>query len=143
MEWQNSGGSTKLDAEVNRLVWDVLLSPNFNAQDLKGFEAGQENHWIDATDKQSFLDIFQETSIDIEVPSGSKDIRYSLFQVSIITKLHPLSVLLFLLHLPQNSTFLHSNSFIGTQKQIKKSTFSVKCMTAMHIMKYMTRYNVR
>ena len=81
MEWQNSGGSTKSDAEVNRLVRDVLLSPNFNAQDLKGFEAGRENHWIDAADKQSFLDVFQETSIDIEVPSGSKDIPSQIFSV--------------------------------------------------------------
>ena len=82
IEWQNSGGSSKSNAEVNRLVQEVLLNPNFKAQDLRGFKAGQENRRIDAADKQSsFLDSFQETSVDIEIPSGSKDIPSQIFSV--------------------------------------------------------------
>ena len=36
MNWKDSGASTKSDAEVNRLVNDVLLDPNFKLEDLQG-----------------------------------------------------------------------------------------------------------
>ena len=35
MNWKDSGTSTKSDAEVNRLVNDVLLDPDFKLEDLK------------------------------------------------------------------------------------------------------------
>ncbi|KJA18880.1 hypothetical protein HYPSUDRAFT_204975 [Hypholoma sublateritium FD-334 SS-4] len=41
MNWKDSGAATKSDAEVNRLVKDVLLDPNFRLGDLEGFNAAR------------------------------------------------------------------------------------------------------
>ena len=38
MNWMDSGTSTKSDAEVNRLVNNVLLDPNFKLEDLQVLE---------------------------------------------------------------------------------------------------------
>ena len=43
MNWKDSGASTKSDAEVNRLVNDVLLDPDFKLEDLQGFNVAREN----------------------------------------------------------------------------------------------------
>jgi hypothetical protein len=48
MNWKDSGPSTKSDGEVNRLVNEVLLDPNFKLEDLRGFSAAQENRRMDA-----------------------------------------------------------------------------------------------
>ncbi|RDB16223.1 hypothetical protein Hypma_003115 [Hypsizygus marmoreus] len=74
-QWQNSGSSSKSDQEMNRLVNDVLLHPEFRAEDLKGFNAQRENRRADEdTPKSSYLEGFTETSVDIEVPSGDKNV---------------------------------------------------------------------
>jgi hypothetical protein len=73
MNWQNTGSSQKSDVEMNRLVNEVALNPEFDLEDLKKFNAQRENRKADTADEQSpQLQAFQEASIDIEVPSGSK-----------------------------------------------------------------------
>ena len=53
MNWKDSGASTKSDAEVNRLVNNVLLDPNFRHEDLQGFNVARENQRGDAVVKKS------------------------------------------------------------------------------------------
>ena len=73
INWQNTGSASKSNNEVNRLVKDVLLHPDFSADDLKGFDATRKNQRLDKADaKSSHLTAFQETSVTIEVPSGDK-----------------------------------------------------------------------
>jgi hypothetical protein len=82
MNWKDSGTSTKSDAEVNRLVNDVLLDPNFNLEDLQGFNVARENQRSDAAEKKSpFFDSFQTADINIEVPSGTSGIPPGTFSV--------------------------------------------------------------
>ena len=82
MNWKDSGTSTKSDAEVNRLVNDVLLDPNFKLEDLQGFNVARENQRGDAVEKKSpFSDSFQTADIDIQVPSGTRGIPPGTFSV--------------------------------------------------------------
>jgi hypothetical protein len=82
MNWKDSGAPTKSDAEVNRLVKDVLLDPKFKLEDLQGFSVARENQQSDAAEKKSpFLDSFQTANINIEVPSGAKGVPPGTFTV--------------------------------------------------------------
>jgi hypothetical protein len=82
MNWKDSGASTKSDAEVNRLVNDVLLDPNFKLEDLQGFNVARENQRSDAAEKKfPFFDSFQTADINIEVPSGTSGIPPGTFSV--------------------------------------------------------------
>jgi hypothetical protein len=82
MNWKDSGASTKSDAEVNRLVKDVLLDPNFRLEDLQGFRVARENQRSDAMEKKSpFFDSFQTADVNIEVPSGTRGIPLGTFPV--------------------------------------------------------------
>ena len=82
MNWKDSGATTKSDSEVNRLVKDVLLDPNFKCEDLQGFNVARENQRSDAAEKKSpFFDSFQTANIDIEVPSGVKGVPPAMFSV--------------------------------------------------------------
>ena len=82
MNWKDSGPSTKSDGEINRLVNEVLLDPNFNLEDLRGFRAAQENHRTNMADENSpFLDSFQTATVEIDVPSGSKDVPPAKFSI--------------------------------------------------------------
>jgi hypothetical protein len=82
MNWKDSGATTKSNAEVNRLVSDVLLDPNFKVEDLQRFNVARENRESDAAEKKSpFLDSFQTADIEIEVPSGEKGVPPAMFSV--------------------------------------------------------------
>ena len=82
MNWKDSGATTKSDAEVNLLVNDILLDPNFKVEDLQGFNVAKENRQSDAAEKNSpFLDSFQTANINIEIPSGVKGIPPATFSV--------------------------------------------------------------
>ena len=71
MRWLNTGSSSKSEGEVNRLVDDVLNTPDFRAEDLHNFNARCENGRLDEADKATPLnDGFQVASITIEVPAG-------------------------------------------------------------------------
>jgi hypothetical protein len=76
LHWQNSGGSTKSHAEIDRLV-DFLHHPDFSVDDLpKKFCAARENRKRDQQEEKSpHLKGFQETSVKIEVPSGDQNTR--------------------------------------------------------------------
>ena len=83
MNWKDSGSSTKSDTEVNRLVNDVLLEPNFKLEDLGGFNAARENQQSDTAEKKSpFFNSFQSTNINIEVSSGTSGVPPGTFAVS-------------------------------------------------------------
>ncbi|KAF5382541.1 hypothetical protein D9615_002821 [Tricholomella constricta] len=85
MTYFNSGSITKSAGEANRLVEDVLLAPDFTTEDLRAFNAHQENQRLDdaISDPESspFLREFSSHSINIDVPSGRKDIPPSKFLV--------------------------------------------------------------
>jgi hypothetical protein len=82
MNWKDSGATTKSATEVNHLVTDVLLDPNFKVEDLLGFNVAKENRQSDAAEKKSpFLDSFQTANIDIEIPSGVKGVPSATFSV--------------------------------------------------------------
>lgn len=76
MNWMHTGVSTKSEKEVNRLVQEVISSPDFHAEDLLGFNAHQENQQIDiASVPASFKtpytnDDWKEVAVDIEIPVG-------------------------------------------------------------------------
>jgi hypothetical protein len=49
---------------------------------LQGFSVARENQWSNAAGKKSlFLDFFQTADINIEVPSGVKDVSPGTFTV--------------------------------------------------------------
>src|SRR6267378_6590057 len=82
MNWKDSGPSTKSDSEVNHLVDEVLLDPNFKLEDLRGFRAAWENRRTDTADENSpFLDSFHMATVEIDVPSGSKDVPPAKFSI--------------------------------------------------------------
>jgi hypothetical protein len=82
MNWKDSVAITKSDAEVNHLVNNVLLDPNFKVEDLQGFNVAKENRQSDAAEKNlPFLDSFQTASIDIKVLSGVKGVPPATFSV--------------------------------------------------------------
>jgi len=87
MKWLNNGNSLKSEGQVNKLVHDVILSPNFRAEDLVGFDANRENHRLDnAISANSLRSQFKETSVSFQVPSGIVlyNLALSMFQVSFI-----------------------------------------------------------
>ena len=74
MRWVNTGSSSKSEGEVDRLVDDVLNAPDFQAEDLRNFNAHCENSRLDTADKATPLeDNFQTTSITINIPTGRPD----------------------------------------------------------------------
>ena len=82
MNWKDSGTSMKSDAEVNHLVNNVLLDPNFKLEDLQGFNVVRENQQSNAAEKKSpIFNSFQMANIDIEVPSGTSRIPPGTFSV--------------------------------------------------------------
>lgn len=72
MAWFNNGNPQKSEAELNALVRDVLLHPDFDVTELEDFDAGRANKQADK-DARAALPLFQdfkETMVEIEVPSG-------------------------------------------------------------------------
>ena len=79
VDWQNTGSSVKSNNEIDRLVREVILHPEFQLDDLKTFNAARENRKADMADSDSeaeshLLQSFQHADIQISIPSGSKDI---------------------------------------------------------------------
>lgn len=82
MEWQHNGNSQKSDAEINDLVQDVLLNPQFKLNELAGFNAFRESRRIDEMDKKPpFLDNFTKVSVEIDVPSGDAGVPSRKFSI--------------------------------------------------------------
>jgi hypothetical protein len=71
MNWLNSGSNLKTEAAVNLLAKEIRDAGGFPASHLSGFDVRQENKRLDAAQKsRPFGDDFQETTLDIPVPSG-------------------------------------------------------------------------
>ena len=82
LDWQNSGSSAKSNGELNRLVHEVLLHPQFELDALQSFNATRENLKADAAEEQSpLLGSFQRADIDIEVPSGIEGVPSRAFTI--------------------------------------------------------------
>uniref|UniRef100_A0A8H7Y0B5 Uncharacterized protein n=1 Tax=Psilocybe cubensis TaxID=181762 RepID=A0A8H7Y0B5_PSICU len=71
LQWANNGQTLKSIGQINELVDTVLLAPNFNAQDLIGFDARREHARMDKAIATLGLGAhFRETCVRIWVPSG-------------------------------------------------------------------------
>lgn len=86
MTWLNTGGSEKTEREATRLVDTVINVEGFQASDFQGFDAHRENVRYDDSAKElakkkGFFEDFKETSVEIEVPSGRRDIASKIFHV--------------------------------------------------------------
>lgn len=75
MRWLNNGSSAKSETDADRLVHEVLLSPDFKVTDLHDFSANRENKRLDNATSESPgpFDNFKTAKIDISVPSGDKN----------------------------------------------------------------------
>lgn len=84
MRWLNSGSSMKSETEVNRLVNEVILQPDFSVDDLRGFNSQRENAKADnaaAPSSGTSFPGFTEVGVNIQVPSGRKDTPPGTFTV--------------------------------------------------------------
>jgi hypothetical protein len=74
VDWQNSGSTAKSNYEVDRLVHEVILHPDFQLDQLQSFNAARENQKADLAEARSpLLEAFQHADICITVSSGNKD----------------------------------------------------------------------
>jgi len=82
MKWLNNGKTVKSEAEVTSFVRDIILSPEFEAADLIGFDAHRENQRLDAAlSKDALRSQFNESTVEILVPSGDTSIPPRPFSV--------------------------------------------------------------
>ncbi|KAJ3804146.1 hypothetical protein F5876DRAFT_5596, partial [Lentinula aff. lateritia] len=84
--WSNTGSSLKSEGGVTRLVKEVIATDDFNVDDLRGFSAHRENQRADKTNLtsgslNSYLAGFCTTAVDIQVPSGQKNVPSATFSV--------------------------------------------------------------
>ncbi|KAH6907330.1 hypothetical protein BKA70DRAFT_1490869, partial [Coprinopsis sp. MPI-PUGE-AT-0042] len=81
-KWQASGSNLKSNAELDRLVREYLLHPDFDLFQLEGFRAQKVSQQIDKADaKASLLDHFQHTAVPIDIPSGSQHVPSRTFDI--------------------------------------------------------------
>jgi hypothetical protein len=76
MTWMHSGSHRKSEAEVSRLVKDVIQAEDFKIQDLDGFSIRNSLRALDdngGNGTVTFPDDWQETDITIEIPTRSKE----------------------------------------------------------------------
>ena len=82
INWQNSGSPAKSNNEVNRLICEIILHPEFQLDQLQSFNMAWENQKADlANTKSPFLQAFQHTAIQISIPSGNKDTSPCAFSI--------------------------------------------------------------
>jgi hypothetical protein len=82
MQWLNNGQTAKSEGETTKLIHNVILSQNFNAADLVGFDAHRENQRLDKALSESALrSQFIESSVDIVIPSGESHVEGKTFEV--------------------------------------------------------------
>ena len=55
MQWLNNGQTAKSKTETTKLIQNVILAPNFNQDDLVGFDAHRENQRLNKALSQSAL----------------------------------------------------------------------------------------
>ncbi|KAG6913900.1 hypothetical protein DXG01_003626 [Tephrocybe rancida] len=85
MTWLNSGSNAKSSEEANRLVEDVIKAPDFSVEDLSSFNAHRESARMDNaiadSDSSPYLQQFSSASVNIDIPSGKKDVPPTPFSV--------------------------------------------------------------
>ncbi|PBK62344.1 hypothetical protein ARMSODRAFT_990468 [Armillaria solidipes] len=84
MSWANNGHNQKSEVEVDKLVNDVILSPHFNQDDLKGFHCHSENARMDtaaAGGENPLLQAFKEMGVSIDMPSGDPNVPSQQYSV--------------------------------------------------------------
>ncbi|KAG1845733.1 hypothetical protein DFJ58DRAFT_730795 [Suillus subalutaceus] len=84
MSWMNSGSHHKSEAEISRLIKDVIQAEEFNPRDLDGFFVRESLHTLDNSGGEgtaNFPDDWLETGITLDIPTKSKDEPSRLFNV--------------------------------------------------------------
>ncbi|KAJ3804065.1 hypothetical protein F5876DRAFT_70939 [Lentinula aff. lateritia] len=94
--WQNNGNSTKSNGEMDKLA-NFIQRPEFQVSELQGYSTHTANAKITQADENwdynKLKDSFLETSVDIEVPSGDKNIPSKVFSIPGLLYQSPLSVI--------------------------------------------------
>ncbi|KXN80909.1 hypothetical protein AN958_06844 [Leucoagaricus sp. SymC.cos] len=71
MQWLYNGNTIKSDSDANSLVQNCILSPDFQVDELKGFNVCSENKWVDKElHNADFVGHFKDLSVIIDVPTG-------------------------------------------------------------------------
>ncbi|KAG2052923.1 hypothetical protein BDR06DRAFT_1009062 [Suillus hirtellus] len=76
MSWMNSGSHLKSEAEIQRLVKDVLQADEFDVKDLEGFSVRKSLRELDKDeggDRITFPDDWVETNVTINIPKRSNE----------------------------------------------------------------------
>ncbi|KAF7288471.1 hypothetical protein HMN09_01389300 [Mycena chlorophos] len=83
MNWHNNGNVLKSAGELNALVNDVILDPGFKPSDLAGFTTARAEKAADKEAEAAFpwVKDFEAADVEIQVPSGSKDVPPRIFKV--------------------------------------------------------------
>jgi hypothetical protein len=82
MSWLNNGRTAKSEAEVTDFIHNAVLSENFNKDDLVDFNAHRENQRLDkALSEANLRAQFSESSVEILVPSGNRNVPPKVFAV--------------------------------------------------------------
>lgn len=83
MTWMSSGSHQKSQAEVMRLVRDVIQAEDFNPEDLDGFSVRRCMRALDneASKETVFPDDWVEADVNINIPTKSRDDQGQSFRV--------------------------------------------------------------
>ncbi|KAJ6448151.1 hypothetical protein C8R45DRAFT_850481 [Mycena sanguinolenta] len=76
MSWLNTGSQHKTEGETTRIVDDVMFTPDFSLEHLRGFNAHRENQRFDkaaSADVPWTRDGWKEVGVEIDIPSGVKN----------------------------------------------------------------------
>jgi hypothetical protein len=84
MTWMHSGSHQKSQAEVSRLVKDVMQAEDFNLKDLDRFSVRRSLHALDndtAKEAANFSDDWVKTDVTLDIPTKLKDDQPQSFNV--------------------------------------------------------------
>ncbi|KAJ4002008.1 hypothetical protein F5050DRAFT_1802587 [Lentinula boryana] len=116
--WQNNGNATKSNGELDSLA-RIIQHPDFRPEELKGYNAQTANAKVTKADKDlaynHLKDLFIETSVEIEVPSGDASIPPCKFCIPQLLYQNLLSVIQTAFTSSQSSKF-HFSPFCLFQK---------------------------
>jgi hypothetical protein len=85
MTWMNSGSHQKSEAEITRLVKDVMQARDFDPKELAGFSVKRSLRTLDNDRGQgpvAFPDDWLEKDIALDIPSKSKGDEARSFRIS-------------------------------------------------------------
>lgn len=81
MTWVLAGSRQKSNAEVKRLISDVMRAPDFKPEELEGFDIQTATARLDDADKglpqeDAFVrDKWRRTHVDLLIPTREKKLR--------------------------------------------------------------------